>query len=626
MYINKKILFAILLFFSLSVISQHVYSQNINDNIQVANKYYYEKNYEKAAILYKGIFESTKYKAYRDLYVRCLFQTEEYKKAEDFLKYEIRRNPSDFFLKIDMGMVYFHQNLINKADKLFLEVIDIAKNERNNVNSVANSFMSYQQYDYAKKMYEVGGKTLSINFDYELGTLFYIQRDYKSMMEKYCSVLVDGNESMVNKIQYQLQYILATDINNNISEVIETTILKELQRHPSNTNLIQLLYWQYSQTGQNQLALNQLIALDKRTNNSEREILDFAITLKNNKEYDIAITATNYLTNKGESNDYYVPAFIEASDIKFKRIVNNKDASINNYEELEADLTKIVTEYPNQKTYYPSYNLIVLKAYYLQKYSEAIELADKLLKANYFSKSENEKLKLLLGDIYFISGNQWDAILYYAEVENSSKESTIGHEARLKKAKLAYYIGQFKWAQAQLNVLKASTSKLISNNALELSIFISENYDIDTTETTMRMFSSADFLLFSKDYKNAILILDSISTQFSTSSLIDDALYRKAFIFEEQGMHAEALNLYKKIFTDYYYDILADNALFRYAIIQNNLKNFTEADDALFKLISDYPSSIFANEARNIIRTKAEERKTIKREIDFWNFGISSEE
>lgn len=623
MRINKKILLFvyILLFLCQIIFSQRNNSKqdNINSKVQVAYKYYSEKDFEKASVLFKEVYEITNYKAYRDLYIRSMFELKEFKQTEEYLKKELRKKSSDFFLKIDIGMALVQQNLNEDADKYFNEVINLAKKDKNNVIAVANSFVSYRQYDYAIKMYSSGQKELSINFDYELGTLFYIQRDYKSMMEKYCSILIEGNEIILSNIQNQLQYILATDIDDNISETIEITVLKELQRYPSSINLIKLLFWQYSQTGKNKLALNQLIALDKRTGKNDKDILDFAIILKNNNEFNIALEATNYIINKGDKNDYYSLAFIEAADIKYKSIIGKKNISLATYQEIETDLSKEISNFPKQKTYNINYNLIVLKAYYLHKYNEAIALADTLIKENYYSKEQNDELRLLLGDIYLISGNQWDATLCYAKVENTAKETIIGHEARYKKAKLAYYIGQFKWAQTQLNVLKASTSKLIANDALELSIFISENYDLDTTETTMRIFASADFLLFSKNYEKALITLDSIFDIFTGSSLIDDALYRKAFIKEEQGQIQQASEIYKNIFTEYYFDILADNALFRYAILQNNLKNYDEADNALFKLISEYPSSIFSNEARNIMRTKGTEKKTITKEIDFWN-------
>jgi TolA-binding protein len=226
-------------------------------------------------------------------------------------------------------------------------------------------------------------------------------------------------------------------------------------------------------------------------------------------------------------------------------------------------------------------------------------------------------MKLLMADIYLLIDNPWDATLLYAQVEQAAIEQPVGHEARFKKAKLAYYIGQFGWAQAQLNILKASTSKLIANDALELSMFIAENYNLDTTETTMQTFARADFLIFSKQYDKALLTLDSVQKLYAGSSLADDILFRKGNIYEETGNLNEAAKSYDKIVSDYFFDVLADNALFRYAIVQDKLQNFDKADDAYFKLVSEFPGSIYTNEARNKLRTRRDVQP-IDDEKTFW--------
>ena len=60
---------------------------------------------------------------------------------------------------------------------------------------------------------------------------------------------------------------------------------------------------------------------------------------------------------------------------------------------------------------------------------------------------------------------EWKTLLDHtiSNIEKKFKENPIGHKAKLKIAKVYYYNGDFEVAQAQLDVLKRSTSKLISN-------------------------------------------------------------------------------------------------------------------------------------------------------------------
>lgn len=568
---------------------------------QLALKYYNNKDFDKAVVLYEKLYRDTGYKNNRDYYLRCLFELKDYKTAEKFLKGEIKRISNDFYLKIDLGMVFFNQNRIKEAYSEFDNVINIVKNNRNNVNSAAISFMNYRQFEYAEKTYLEGEKYLKVDFDMDLGNLYYIQRDYEKMMNYYLKHL-EKNPDVMSQIQSRLQFVMANDIDQSLDQIIEKLLLEKIQTTPQSQNLNKLLIWQYSQTGRYKLALNQLIALDKRTKSNDIDILEYAITLNDNNEYNIAIEALQYLIDKGTEHRIYSNAYIEYLNVLYSKITANINPDHTELIKLETMLTESLNFVLRKDSYKIIYALANVKAFYLNKYDEAIEIINNSLNEKIFIKNQELEMKLLLADIYFMNNNQWDATLLYAQVEKAAPDTPIGHEARFRKAKLAYYVGQFKWAQAQLDVLKSSTSKLIANDALELSMFISENYNLDTTETTMRIFSRADFYIFSKQYSKALESLDSIINLYPSHSLIDDVLYKKAMIYEVTGNLQKASDLYSKVSTTYSYDILADNALFKYATLQEKLKNNKNAEDAYFKLISDYPSSIFTVEARKKLR------------------------
>ena len=96
--------------------------------------------------------------------------------------------------------------------------------------------------------------------------------------------------------------------------------------------------------------------------------------------------------------------------------------------------------------------------------------------------------------------------MYYSQVEKDFKHEVIGQEAKFKKIKIDYYTGKFNWAQAQLNILKQSTSKLIANNAMELSLLISDNLNLDTTQLTLQIYANAELLIFQNKYNFGILL------------------------------------------------------------------------------------------------------------------------
>ena len=104
-----------------------------------------------------------------------------------------------------------------------------------------------------------------------------------------------------------------------------------------------------------------------------------------------------------------------------------------------------------------------------------------------------------------------------------------------KSEKIAYYQGDFNWAQAQLDVLKSSTSKLIFNDAMNLSLLITDNYNLDTTDVPMMLFAKADLLSFQKKYNKAINLYDSILNSFKGHDLSDEIYLGKYQIYYQTG-------------------------------------------------------------------------------------------
>ena len=96
------------------------------------------------------------------------------------------------------------------------------------------------------------------------------------------------------------------------------------------------------------------------------------------------------------------------------------------------------------------------------------------------------------------------AKLLYAQVEKAFKNDPLGHFAKFKNAKLSFYIGEFDWAKAQLDVLKAATSKLIANDALRFSVLISDNIDMDSSTVALEIYARADLLLYRNQQEVAL--------------------------------------------------------------------------------------------------------------------------
>jgi len=222
---------------------------------------------------------------------------------------------------------------------------------------------------------------------------------------------------------------------------------------------------------------------------------------------------------------------------------------------------------------------------------------------SHLNKSDLAECKLEYADIMLLSGNVWTAILYYSQVEKSFKENPLGHEAKLRRAKIAYYQGDFQWSQVQLDVLKASTSKLIANDAMKLSLLITDNLGLDTSEIPMQIYARADLLFFQNRFSESIVTLDSILRDYKGHSLTDEILFKKSEIYLKNSETEKAVDMLKRIEIEFSHDILADDAIYALAeIYQKKLEDKEKAKALYEKILLEFKGSIYTSEARKRFR------------------------
>jgi tetratricopeptide (TPR) repeat protein len=244
-----------------------------------------------------------------------------------------------------------------------------------------------------------------------------------------------------------------------------------------------------------------------------------------------------------------------------------------------------------------------LKAFYLQEIDEATELLYEAKDLPGIYPAVQAVIKLELGNILLLKDEIWDASLLYSQVELDFKEDPLGHEAKFRNAKISYYTGDFEWAQAQLDVLKASTTKLISNDAIDLSLLITDNLALDTITTPMLMFAQADLYAYQNLTDKAFQKLDSILDTWPAHSLTDEIFFLKAEIYEKKGDYDAAAAELQKIVDFHFYDILADDAIFKLASYNDYVFENKEEAMRLYELIlTEYPGSLHVIEARKRFR------------------------
>jgi tetratricopeptide (TPR) repeat protein len=576
---------------------------------QLAVQYYQAGEYDKAIVYYQKLYEKNPIAIYYNYYLNCLIYTKDFKRAEKTVKKQAGRNPGDLRWHVDMGRVYDAEGDADKKKKEFLAGIDAINNgtATNSVIDLANAFLGINEIDYAIQTLQKGRKELkgTYSFNAELADVYSLKKDYVSMVNEYLDML-EENAAYKQQVKNLLQSKMDADGEDKISGILKTELIKRSQKSPDNVIWPDMLEWLYMQQKNFPAALIQAKAVDKRKHLDGDDIMDLAETAKANGDYETASDAYDYVIALGDGYEHmnFRRAKMGKINSKYESITIGGVYTQEELLALEKEMNATLDELGRDGgTVDLMRSLAHLEAFYLFNTKAAIAILEKSIALPGISPSDQALCKLELGDVLLLDGQVWEASLRYSQVEKAFKYETIGQEAKFRNAKIAFYIGDFKWSQVQLDVLKGSTAKLISNDAMYLSILITENMALDSNTAPLEKFAHADLMVFQNRFDSAIVDLDSIDKEYPNHSLEDDVLFMRYKIAFKQQKWTEAGNYLQKIIDNYPTDILGDDATFLMAELYDyKIADKEKAKQYYQDVYTKYPSSTFATDARKRYR------------------------
>lgn len=579
-------------------------AQPSNDHT-LAIQYYREGSFEKAAPLFEKLYENNPEAVYYyRYYYNTLIQLEEYGKLERVIRKAQRKDGAEPTYTIDLGFVYLQQGEVEKAYEMYDEAIAAMAPNRNSVIRIANAFGNLREYEYAAKAYERGQKIVDeYPFYYELANLYRNIGNATKMLENYLNYLA-YNPSQKNAIQNILQDYVTEDA---VYREMQRLLYQRIQQNPAATYYNEMLIWLFIQRKDFSAALVQAKALDRREEENGMRIYNLAKAALEEKQYEPAIEALNYLVSKGPNSNFYFFAKERLLEVQKERITQSYTYATEDLLRLKQGYHDFLAEFGHNKvkSAYTRKELASLEAFYLHNIDTAIAIMESLVyETAGLSDNFVAECKLDLGDYYLLDGQIWEATLLYSQVDKKMKDEPLGEKARFKNALLAYYRGDFDWAETQLNILKGATSDLIANDALDLSAFIADNLGLDTTTTPMEMFARADLALYQNKTAEAMAILDSIINLYPEHLLLDDIYFLKAEIMMKRQQYDKAVE-YLKIVTSQSNDkLLLDDAYFELGrLYEEVFEDKEKAMEYYQTIIIDYKDSMFVIEARNRYRT-----------------------
>jgi len=359
-----------------------------------------------------------------------------------------------------------------------------------------------------------------------------------------------------------------------------------------------MLSWLFVQQKQYRRAFAQERAIYRQTEDGIPQILDLASIAAENKDYETAEEAYNFVLENAAIISFKIKANQELLNVKKINANSKQNDAINKkylalFEEFKVD--------PQSLPLYLDYAHFL--GFKQNRKKEAISFLKPLAKKK-FSAIDITKIYILMGDILVLDSKFNQALIYYTKAQKKVRNHYLAQEASFKIAKTSYYKGDFDWANTQLNVLKESTTQLIANDAMNLSLRIYDNTkdESDEGDEALKLFAKAELLEFQEHNDEAITIYTTIITNYQGLSVEDDAYYKQALLFIKKGQLQKAIANFKKLVQFFPLSLLVDDTYFKLGRLYEHLENIEEAKKAYEKIIFNHADSIHFVEARKAYR------------------------
>ena len=579
-----------IIFFFLFLLPMNLWAQEQ----QLAYDYFRKGEYEKGASVYEKLYVENKFNAhYLSKLIDCYQQLEEFTKAKESIEKHLEEFPSQVNFYVEIGYNYELQHLRSEADSYYKKALSTLDVKTNYGYSIGKAFQENHLLDYALKAYKKSMiQNPKANYNIQVASIYGEKGEINNMFDTYLS-MVDVDEKYTNTIMRYIGKYITGDSQNEYNTVFKRLVLKRLQSNQKNS-WNELLSWLFMQQKDYDKAYIQEKALHKRSLESLEGIVRLGKIAFDNKEYETTEKCFDYVLE----NTVDVVEIMDAKLYKLHiNIETSEDLGIVN-----SQFQALFNEYGKSTS---TLDIQIAYADFLTfKYNQP-DQAIKVLKGALKLRSNNFQkgaIKIKLGEVLVFNNRFNEALIYFSQVQASLKNHILAQKARFKVAQTSYYKGDFDWAETQLKVLKGSTSQLIANDALDLSLIINDNIVQDSLRLALKTYAQADLLAYQHKNQQAVDSLNTILTQHKGHAIEDEALFKQAKVFEEMKLYEKAESNYLKIIKINAEDILVDDAYYNLGEINSQQNNIEKAKEYYQKIIFDFPSSIHLVDARKKYR------------------------
>mgnify|MGYP001401642905 CR=1 FL=1 len=541
---------------------------------------------------------------------RAYVNLKEYAKSVSLLEKAIKAYPGDVTLYGLLGSSYYLEGKEELAFSTWDNGTKIQPGNETLYRMMANFALERRAFEKAIDLLKKG-KAVSKDpksFGYDLASLYSVNMNYTEAAEEYAQIVINYPD----QYPYVEQKVFAF---TNKPEALDVTIkIFEKYKNKADISFNNLLGLLFIEKKEYDKAFDYYLYLDKKQNRQGAELFNFGQRVLGEGSYEAAVKAFEYIIN-----NYPASSFFSSSKLAYAKCLETiyeRNAADSVYDWMpyalpkegnEEKYKKIFSIYDEVIKLYP-FTEVSVEAHYrkgviyynsLNNVKKAKECFDYILKdfplSNFFIPSADA-----MADIYLNEGN----IVTSTEcldriISHNRSTAEQRNAAKLKKAKLLFYKGNFETAQVQLAEILTDLKDNSANDALELSLLIST-----TSEDSLGLanFAEARMLADRNILNEAAEKFHRIAQKKENFVLSNMAEIEQAEILLAAGKYNNAVELLNNISAENEKNIYSDKALYLKAkTFQYLLKDMPKAIDNYEELLAKYPSSMYLEESRNEI-------------------------
>ena len=564
----------------------------------LAKRYFDDGEFDKAVVFYEKLVNKNPGRNdYGEHLVSCYQQLERYNEAEEFLLKALGKAMAYPTLYIELGYNYTLKGMPEKSMEYYNAALDKVSENPNFGYGIGYRFQKYALLDFAIKAYS---KAMELNpqldYNLQMARIYGEQGDIGKMYGAYLRMLQEGKVSSA-MVLHNINAFIGTEAEGPNNLILKKMLIQHAQNDP-DVLWNELLGWLFVRQKQYGSAFVQEKAILKRSGERSFHRLEGLGKLaREDGELDVAKEIYTYIA---QSNGDPVTALNAQLGLIEMELQQGDEKRLVGIGKTFSELLEVYGY--RMETLQLQIAYANFLTFNMDSSKSAIEILEKCLELP-LDPYGIAYIKNALGDILVYDRQFNRALIYFSQIQKGLKNDVLGQEAVFKVARTSFYNGDFDWALAQLKVLRASTSQLIANDAMQLSLLISDNLMEDTTRVALKKYARADFLDYQNKKKEAVALLDEILENHKGEKIEDEALLKQGEILTDLKAYERAEFNYLKITEFYADDILSDDAHFLLAELYRTVLGRPEKAMAHYeKIIYNHPDSYYFPQARKYFR------------------------